>query len=124
MTALDPNALKAAQAAYRDHALAKDFSPGAVEKILTAYLDALEGPPPADEVGNGRVLAADGTPWVYVTVARSLPFAKALVAEWKAFDGSDHGWKLKFKSIGLPARIYDEILPRVRARLQRQGEAA
>lgn len=121
MTALDPNGVKAAQAAYREHALAKEFSPGAVEKILTAYLAAVFPDAAGSPEESSRFRGTDGKLYVSVTVARSLPFARALVAEWKLHDGRDRNWMLKHSGLSIEASIYDAILDRVRLRLRPGG---
>ena len=120
MTGLHPEALKAAHAAYRDHALAKEFSPGAVEKVITAYL-AVAFPEKASPEEQARFVSPDGVPMVSVVVARSVPFAKALVYEWSLLDGIDRNHMLKWKAISLPAAVYDSILDRVRLRLRPGG---
>jgi len=118
MTALHPEGLKAANAAYRDHATAKDFTPGAVEKILGAYLSIAFPEAASSPEESARFTGADGVPMVSVTVAQSFPFARALAYEWGLHDGRDHTWKLKHKALILPAAIYDAILDRVRLRLR------
>ena len=118
MTALHPEGLKAAQAAYRDHALAKDFSPGAVEKVVAAYVAIAYPAPKTSLEESSRFTGDDGVPMVSVTVAQSFPFARALAHEWGLADGRDHTWKLKHKALVLPASTYDAILPKVRHRLR------
>ena len=121
MTAFHPEALKAAQAAYRQHALVKEISPGAVEKILAAYLDTAFPDAAGSPEEASRFRGADGKLYVSVTVARSLPFARAVVAEWKLHDGRDRSWMLKHSALLIEASIYDAILDRVRLRLRPEG---
>jgi len=114
MTALHSEALIAAKVA--DQANAAD--PARVEKVLAAYL-AVAFPKAASPEESQRFLNADGTPMVSVVVAKSLPFARALIYEWSLLDGIDRNHWLKWKAISLPASIYDAILDRARLRLRR-----
>lgn len=120
MTAFHPEALKAAQAAYRDHALAKEFTPGAVEKIVAAYL-SVAFPESASPEESARFVSPDGVPMVSVVVGKSVPFARALVYEWSLLDRVERSHMLRWKAISLPAATYDAILDRVRLRLRPGG---
>lgn len=69
------------------------------------------------------ITGPDGKPYVPVKVGQSRPFALAVLAEWQAIDGTNRGWMFRQNAFNVPKDVMDEILPRVRARLQRQGEA-
>lgn len=119
MTALHPEGLKAALAAYRDHV--PGSSPHPVEKIVTAYLALAQPASMTSPEESARFPGLDGTMMVSVLVARSVPFAKALLHEWSLLDGMDRGYLLKAKSISLPASVFDGLLPKVRDRLRPGG---
>lgn len=114
MSALNPQGIAAAKLA------SPGSKPGAVEAIVSAYL-AVAFPQSASPEESGRFVSPDGVPMVSVKVAKSVPFAKALIYEWSLSDGVERGHMLRWNSISLPAAIYDAILDKARRRLRPGG---
>lgn len=117
MTALNPEALNAAYAAFHSHAADAGRKGSGVEKAIAAYL-AVAFPESASPEESRRFVSPDGVPMVSVVVGKSVPFARALVYEWSLRDGIDREHMLRWKAISLPASVYDAILDRVRLRLR------
>jgi len=60
----------------------------------------------------------DGVSYQPVLVARSRPFAAALLEAWRGLDGTDRRRWLSFKSFNVPSEIYARLAPGVRAQLE------
>lgn len=91
------------------------------DEVKARLLAALDGAAERSPEEQARITSPDGTVWVSVTVARSVSFAKALLEEWRVFDGVNRSDWIKRKSINIPAAVYDAILDRVRLRLRPGG---
>jgi len=91
------------------------------DEVKARLLAAMDGAASGSPEESARFPGPDGTMMVSVLVARSLPFARALLHEWSLLDGKDRGYLLKAKSISLPASVFDGLLPKVRDRLRPGG---
>lgn len=68
------------------------------------------------------IVGADGRRYVPVRTAQSRPFSLAVLAEWRLADGVDRGWMYRLNAFNVPEEVMARILPKVRARLERQEQ--